>query len=136
MAPFEALYGRKWRTPLYWSETGESQLFGPKIIKEAEKLHRYSETGVDFQRRGLRVSEGVTYQRFAQVQGQREAVASLHWSVQDLRTERRGGLPTRVTRTVVRRTQCVSYLSVEEMLEGTRGAVATGGTECVGGLDL
>jgi hypothetical protein len=37
MAPFEALYGRKCRTPLYWSEIGESQLFGPKIIKEAER---------------------------------------------------------------------------------------------------
>jgi len=37
MAPFEALYGRKCRTPLYWSETGESQLFGPEIIKEAEQ---------------------------------------------------------------------------------------------------
>jgi hypothetical protein len=37
MAPFEALYGRKCRTPLYWSETGESQLFGPEIIKEVER---------------------------------------------------------------------------------------------------
>jgi hypothetical protein len=37
MAPFEALYGRKCRTPLYWSETSESQLFGPEIIKEAER---------------------------------------------------------------------------------------------------
>jgi hypothetical protein len=37
MAPFEALYGRKCRTPLYWSETGESQLFEPEIIKEAER---------------------------------------------------------------------------------------------------
>ena len=37
MAPFEALYGRKCITPLYWSETGESQLFGPEIIKEAER---------------------------------------------------------------------------------------------------
>jgi hypothetical protein len=37
MAPFEALYGRKCRTLLYWSETGESQLFGPEIIKEAER---------------------------------------------------------------------------------------------------
>jgi hypothetical protein len=35
MAPFEALYGRKCRTPLNWSETGESQVFGPDIIKEA-----------------------------------------------------------------------------------------------------
>jgi hypothetical protein len=37
MAPFEALYGRKCRTPLNWSETGESQIFSPDIIKEAEE---------------------------------------------------------------------------------------------------
>jgi hypothetical protein len=37
MAPFEALYGRKCRTPLYWSETGESQLFRPEIIKDGER---------------------------------------------------------------------------------------------------
>jgi hypothetical protein len=37
MAPFEALYGRKCRTPLYWSQTGESQLFGTAIIKEVER---------------------------------------------------------------------------------------------------
>jgi hypothetical protein len=36
MAPFEALCGRKCRTPLYWSQTGESQLFGTDII-EAER---------------------------------------------------------------------------------------------------
>jgi hypothetical protein len=37
MAPFEAFYGRKCRTPLYWSETRESQLFRPEIIKEAKR---------------------------------------------------------------------------------------------------
>jgi transposase InsO family protein len=37
MAPFEALYGRKCRTPLNWSEARESQVFGPDIIKEAEE---------------------------------------------------------------------------------------------------
>jgi hypothetical protein len=37
MSPFEALYGRKCRTPLYWSEIGERQLFGADIIREAEK---------------------------------------------------------------------------------------------------
>jgi hypothetical protein len=36
MAPFEALYGRKCRTPLYWSQTGESQVFAPEILQEAE----------------------------------------------------------------------------------------------------
>ena len=34
--PFEVLYGRKCRTPLNWSETGERQLFGPDVIQEAE----------------------------------------------------------------------------------------------------
>jgi hypothetical protein len=37
MTPFEALYGRKCRTPLYWNQTGESQVFGPEILQEAEK---------------------------------------------------------------------------------------------------
>jgi hypothetical protein len=37
MAPFEALYGRKCRTPLFWNQTGESQLFGPDNISEAER---------------------------------------------------------------------------------------------------
>ena len=37
MSPFEALYGRKCRTLLHWSETGESQVFGPEILKDAKQ---------------------------------------------------------------------------------------------------
>jgi len=37
MSPFEALYGRKCRTPLMRSEVGERTLFGPDIIREAEE---------------------------------------------------------------------------------------------------
>jgi hypothetical protein len=37
MARFEALYGCKCRTPLNWSKTRESQVFGPDIIKEAKE---------------------------------------------------------------------------------------------------
>jgi hypothetical protein len=37
MSPFEALYGRKRRTTLYWDQTSERQFFGPKIIQEAEE---------------------------------------------------------------------------------------------------
>jgi hypothetical protein len=36
MAPFEALYGRRCRTPLSWSETGERQIFGPDLVTKAE----------------------------------------------------------------------------------------------------
>jgi hypothetical protein len=37
MAPFEALYGRKCRTPLNWSQVGERKFFGPNSLKEAEE---------------------------------------------------------------------------------------------------
>jgi hypothetical protein len=37
MAPYEALYGRQCRTPLFWSQTGESQVFRPKVLKDVEK---------------------------------------------------------------------------------------------------
>ncbi|KAK5811692.1 hypothetical protein PVK06_027050 [Gossypium arboreum] len=37
MAPYEALYGRKCRTPLFWTELGESKIFGVDLIKDAER---------------------------------------------------------------------------------------------------
>jgi hypothetical protein len=37
MAPFEALYGRRCRTPLNWSEPGERCFFRPDMVKETEK---------------------------------------------------------------------------------------------------
>ena len=33
MAPYEALYGRKCRTPLCWDEVGEGKLLGPEIVQ-------------------------------------------------------------------------------------------------------
>jgi hypothetical protein len=37
MASFDALYGRRCRTPLNWSETVERTLFGPDLVKGAEE---------------------------------------------------------------------------------------------------
>ena len=37
MSPYEALYGRKCRTPLNWSQTGDSRIFGTDLMLEAEK---------------------------------------------------------------------------------------------------
>ncbi|GKD59966.1 putative reverse transcriptase domain-containing protein [Tanacetum coccineum] len=34
VAPFEALYGRKCRSPICWAEVGDSQLIGPEIVHE------------------------------------------------------------------------------------------------------
>jgi hypothetical protein len=40
MSPFEALYRRKCKTPLYWDQTGERQFFRPELIQEAEEQVR------------------------------------------------------------------------------------------------
>ena len=43
MSPFEALYGRKCRTPLMWSEVGERLFFDPqrsRMLKESPKCER------------------------------------------------------------------------------------------------
>ncbi|GJV78922.1 putative reverse transcriptase domain-containing protein [Tanacetum coccineum] len=38
-APFEALYGRKCRSPVCWTEVGEAQILGPEVIQEmTEKI--------------------------------------------------------------------------------------------------
>jgi hypothetical protein len=37
MTPYEALYGRQCRTPLFWSKTRESQVFRPEVLKDEEK---------------------------------------------------------------------------------------------------
>ncbi|CAA0806230.1 Unknown protein, partial [Striga hermonthica] len=34
MAPFEALYGHKCRSLLYWDDVGERQVLGPKMVEE------------------------------------------------------------------------------------------------------
>ena len=35
MAPFEALYGRRCRSPIGWYEVGEMQMFGPDLVHQA-----------------------------------------------------------------------------------------------------
>jgi hypothetical protein len=40
MAPFEALYGRRCRTPLNWLEPGERWFFGVDLVKQTEEKVR------------------------------------------------------------------------------------------------
>ena len=69
MTPFEALYGRKCRTPLCWFQDGESVLIGPesiqqtnekvKIIQERLKTSlRRQKSHADQRRRPLELSIG------------------------------------------------------------------------------
>jgi transposase InsO family protein len=52
MAPFEALYGRRCRTPLNWSDPGERWFFRPDMVKEMEEkvqriIHNLKEHKLD-----------------------------------------------------------------------------------------
>ena len=46
MAPFEALYGRRCRTPLSWSQTGERKVFGPDLVIKAEEKVKVIQTNL------------------------------------------------------------------------------------------
>ena len=37
MAPYEALYGRKCRTPVCWTKLNEHKVIGPDIVKDTEE---------------------------------------------------------------------------------------------------
>ncbi|GJY46750.1 putative reverse transcriptase domain-containing protein [Tanacetum coccineum] len=43
-APFEALYGRKCRSPIMWAEVGEGQLIGHELVQETtEKISQFKD---------------------------------------------------------------------------------------------
>jgi transposase InsO family protein len=49
MAPFEALYGRRCRTPLNWVEAGERRFYGNDLIKDTvEKLSSLCYTNMNY----------------------------------------------------------------------------------------
>ncbi|GAU42639.1 hypothetical protein TSUD_398440 [Trifolium subterraneum] len=69
MAPYEALYGRKCRTPLCWTEVGDKGVLGPDIIQETTlKIKSVKEhmrvaqsrqkSYIDHRRRPLEFEEG------------------------------------------------------------------------------
>nr|GEW29803.1 reverse transcriptase domain-containing protein [Tanacetum cinerariifolium] len=68
-APFEALYGRKCRSPVGWSEVGDSQLTGPELIRETnEKIVQIKNRlckaqTVRIQRRGQGYAQGIAMER-------------------------------------------------------------------------
>ena len=37
MAPYEALYGRPWQSPIYWTEVGERSITGLDLIKDTSE---------------------------------------------------------------------------------------------------
>nr|GFD08648.1 putative reverse transcriptase domain-containing protein [Tanacetum cinerariifolium]GFD08729.1 putative reverse transcriptase domain-containing protein [Tanacetum cinerariifolium] len=70
-APFEALYGRKCRSPITWAEVEEGQLIGTELVQETiEKISQIKDrlkaardrqkSYADKRRKPLEFSEGIT----------------------------------------------------------------------------
>ncbi|GJV15173.1 RNA-directed DNA polymerase, eukaryota, reverse transcriptase zinc-binding domain protein [Tanacetum coccineum] len=57
-APFEALYSRKCRSPVCWTEVGEAQMLGPELIQET--LRKSSKSNKGCKPNGLVVLEAAT----------------------------------------------------------------------------
>ncbi|GJW12480.1 putative reverse transcriptase domain-containing protein [Tanacetum coccineum] len=55
-APFEALYGRKCRSPVCWAEVGEVQLTGPEIVQETTEKIVHIQTKMQITRDRKRVT--------------------------------------------------------------------------------
>ena len=59
MAPFEALYGRKCRTPVCWDEVGERRLVGLELVQiTSEKVKVVRDNYADNRRRDLQFEIG------------------------------------------------------------------------------
>ncbi|KAJ9566027.1 hypothetical protein OSB04_001993 [Centaurea solstitialis] len=82
-APYEALYGRKCRSPLNWLEVGENQLFRPDVVQETtDKIKMVQEklkvardrqkSYADNRRKTLEFQVGITMERANKIRKERE----------------------------------------------------------------
>ena len=58
MAPYEALYGRKCRSPLYWDEVGERRVLGPDAVEEMIEIVTSEPMTAPPQKRNPQVKNG------------------------------------------------------------------------------
>ncbi|XP_021762191.1 uncharacterized protein LOC110726957 [Chenopodium quinoa] len=49
MAPFEALYGRKWRSPICWNDISETMILGP-TVKQVKEIQAKIQAAQDRQK--------------------------------------------------------------------------------------
>ena len=119
MAPYEALYGRPCRSPLCWTEVGESSITGPDLIRDtSEKVSLIRQRFImaqsrqksyaDVRRRPLEFKVGdhvflkAMPKRSGQVRQAWEAIAEIHWAFRDTREDKHCCLPVSFTAQNVR----------------------------------
>jgi hypothetical protein len=140
MPPFEVLYGRNCRTPLHWDQPSERQVFGPDILLEAKENIRMVQENLkaaqsrqqsyaDTRRRELSFEVGdYIYLKVSPTRGTKRFGVKGKLAPRYIGPTWRCGLSTQLTRKSVRCSRCVPCVSVEEMLESARRAVASRGS--------
>ncbi|GJV05983.1 putative reverse transcriptase domain-containing protein [Tanacetum coccineum] len=77
-APYEALYGRKCRSPVCWAEVGEAQLTGPELIQETtEKIKCYADEPLVMPLEGIHVDDKLQFVE--------EPVEIMKWEIKRLK---------------------------------------------------
>ena len=129
MAPYEALYGRPCRSPLCWTEVGESSITGPDLIRDtSEKVslirqrlltaQSQQKSYADVRRRPLEFKVGDHI--FLKVMPKRGVVrfdkrGKFHWTFRDTREGRHRCVPVSVTAQHVRCPRGISRLHAPEI---------------------
>ena len=72
MAPYEALYGRKCKTPVCWTELNEHKLIGPDLVKDTEEK-------VQVIRQGL--FKGIAMEENSKVWSERQVESKVHRAI-------------------------------------------------------
>jgi hypothetical protein len=138
MAPFEALYGRRCRTPLNWSEPGERYFFRPDMVKEVEekvqkiihnmkKAQTRQKSYADQRRQPLCFLVGdYVYLKVSPMKGvsrfgvKGKACTQIHWSISYSSKIWASGVSTSASRNIVCCTKCVPCIAIEEVSSGSR----------------
>ena len=99
MAPYEALYGRKCRSPVHWDEVGERKLIGPELVQQTaevvEKIRQRMKTAqsrqksyADKRRRRLEFnigdhvfSQNSSNERCDEIWKERKAQSKVYWTL-------------------------------------------------------
>ena len=99
MVPYEALYGKKCRSLIYWDEPGERKFIGPELVQrtgeDIEKIHKRMLTAqsrqksyADVRRRKLKFNVGdKVFLKVAPMKGimrfgkKRKVESTLHWII-------------------------------------------------------
>jgi hypothetical protein len=108
MSPFEALYGRRCRTPICWVETGEKKLLPPDLVRETEEKVRVirerlktaqsrQKSYADKGRRDIQYQPGdFVYLKVSPMKGgqafrrTRKIKSPVYWTISGLKKERDG----------------------------------------------